>query len=53
MMLLLVETDGGVTVMSRQEAKDLIRSQLAGANMVEQLVAQRRLAAAREDEGHN
>lgn len=47
--LLLVETDEGVVLTTREQAKALLRAQLAGDSLVEQLMAERRLASAAED----
>lgn len=47
--LVLVETDGGLVVMSRDQARDHLRRQLAGADLVGTLLADRHAAAGRED----
>jgi len=47
--LLLLETPGGLVLMTREQARDLLRSQLAGTDVVAQLLADRRSAAAAED----
>jgi AbrB family looped-hinge helix DNA binding protein len=47
--LLFMETPDGVVLMTREQAKVLIRRQLAGRSLVEELMAERRAAAARED----
>lgn len=47
--LLVIESPGGVVLVSREQALALLRSQLAGASLVEELVAQRRLEAQREN----
>ncbi|MDM4763259.1 AbrB/MazE/SpoVT family DNA-binding domain-containing protein [Galbitalea sp. SE-J8] len=47
--LLFIETDRAVLVATRAQAKALIRSQLAGADLVDELLAERREAARRED----
>lgn len=47
--LLLIETAHGVVVVTRDQTKQLVRSQLAGADPVESLIAERRAAASAED----
>lgn len=47
--LLLLETPGGLVLMTREQARDLLRRQLAGADVVAELLADRRAAAAAED----
>ena len=47
--LLFMETPDCVVLMTREQAKVLIRRQLAGRSLVEELMAERRAAAARED----
>ncbi len=47
--LLMVETDRGVILTTREQAKLLLRAQLAGESLVEQLMTERRRAAAAED----
>ena len=47
--LVLVETPTGLVVTSRESARDLVRQQLQGASLVEELVAERRREAARDD----
>lgn len=47
--LLLLETPAGIVLMTRAQAKDLLRRQLEGADVVAQLLADRRAAAAAED----
>ncbi len=44
--LVLVETGGGLVVLTRDRVRDLVRAQLAGDSLVDELVAERRLAAA-------
>lgn len=46
--LLLVETADGVVMATREQAKRLLRAQLAGSSLVEELLADRRAAAADE-----
>lgn len=47
--LVLVETDGGLVMLTRSQAKERIRSDLAGTDLVAELLADRRRAAAQED----
>lgn len=47
--LILLETPGGLVVMTRNQARDHLRTQLAGADLVAGLLAERRAAADRED----
>ncbi|HMQ65285.1 MAG TPA: AbrB/MazE/SpoVT family DNA-binding domain-containing protein [Arachnia sp.] len=47
--LLFVEAPDGVVLMTREQAKALVRKQLAGSSLVEELLADRRAAAAQED----
>lgn len=47
--LLFIETRSGVVVATREQAKTIIRDQLSGTSLVEELIAERRRAAARED----
>ena len=48
--LLMTETSGGVILVTREQAKALVRSQLEGADLLGSLLAERRAAAASEDE---
>lgn len=48
--LLVIEAPDGVVLVSREQALALLRRQLAGASLVEELVAERRFEARREDE---
>lgn len=43
--LLLIETDRGVVIASREQVKRLVREQLAGVDVVGELLAERRVAA--------
>ena len=43
--LLLIETDRGVVIASREQVKVLVREQLVGADLVGELLAERRAAA--------
>ncbi len=47
--LLLVETDSGVVLLTRDQVKARVRADLAGLDLVSQLLADRRLDAASED----
>lgn len=46
--LLLIETPDGVVLTTREQARRLVRAQLAGDSLVEQLLDERRAAAAQE-----
>lgn len=47
--LLMIETVGGVILVTREQAKALVRSQLEGKDVLESLLAERRAAASSED----
>lgn len=47
--LIMLGTERGVLMMTREQAKQLVRDQLTGASLVEELVADRRRAAAAEE----
>lgn len=47
--LLLLETPSGLVLMTRAQARAMLRDQLAGKDLVAQLLADRRAAAAAED----
>ncbi|AMG83823.1 MULTISPECIES: AbrB/MazE/SpoVT family DNA-binding domain-containing protein [Microbacterium] len=47
--LLMIEAEGGVVLLTREQAKALIRSQLEGQSVLEALLAERRAAAAQDD----
>lgn len=47
--LLLIETDRAVVVTTRAQAKDMVRAQLAGDSLVDELLAERRAQAHRDD----
>ncbi|OUZ12000.1 cell division protein MraZ [Aeromicrobium sp. PE09-221] len=49
--LLLIETAHGVVLATRDQAKRLLRDQLAGESLVEELIADRRAAAQRDEDG--
>ncbi len=47
--LILVESDEGIVLMTREQALAHVRRQLAGSDLVGELLAERRTAAAREN----
>ena len=47
--LVLLETEGGIVLLTRDQLRDRVRSELAGLDLVDQLLADRRRAAADED----
>lgn len=47
--LLLVETEAGIVVTTRERARDLVRRQLQGGDLVAELVDERRAAASEDD----
>lgn len=47
--LLIIEGSAGFVVMTREQARDHLRQQLAGADLVTELLNERRRAAAAED----
>ncbi len=48
-VLVLVATPSGVVMLTRDELKALVRADLAGLDLVDELIAERRAAAAAED----
>jgi bifunctional DNA-binding transcriptional regulator/antitoxin component of YhaV-PrlF toxin-antitoxin module len=48
-ILVAVETEHGVILTGRSELEDIVRRQLAGTDVVAELIEERREAAARED----
>lgn len=48
-VLVLLETEQGVVMLSRGQLKDLVRKDLAGADLVTQLLAERRANSLAED----
>lgn len=48
-VLVFVETHRGIVLLSRKQLRDLVREDLAGADLVAQLLAERRANAAAED----
>ena len=49
--LILLETAGGLVLMTRQQLRSRVREELAGVDLVADLLADRRRAAEREDAG--
>ncbi len=49
--LLMIESPGGVVLTTREQALDLLRKQLAGPSLVEELLAERRRQA--DEESHS
>ena len=49
--LVLVETSKGVLIATRRQALDLLRDQLAGESLVQELIDERRPAAKAEQSG--
>ena len=47
--LVLVETDAGVVLLTREQVKERVRADLAGLNLVEELLGERRAASREED----
>ncbi|WP_285588834.1 AbrB/MazE/SpoVT family DNA-binding domain-containing protein [Actinomycetospora sp. NBRC 106378] len=47
--LLLVETAMGIVVTTRERARDLVRRQLQGDDLVDELLDERRASAAEDD----
>jgi AbrB family looped-hinge helix DNA binding protein len=47
--LILFETPAGLVLLTRDQARARVRDQLSGADLVAQLLAERRRAAAEED----
>ena len=48
-VLVLIETARGVVLLSREQAKALVRADLAGLDLVGELLADRRLESAADD----
>lgn len=48
--LVLVQTDEGLVLLKRDQAKAMVRRQLRGLDLVGELLAERRRAAAAEDD---
>ncbi len=49
MPLLFLETERGVLLLTRAQARRLVRDQLSGASLVDELIEERRRAASVED----
>jgi AbrB family looped-hinge helix DNA binding protein len=47
--LILIETPGGLVLLTRPQLQELVRADLAGLELVDELLAERRTAAAAED----
>lgn len=47
--LLFIESDRGVVLTTREQARAIIRDQLSGSSLADELIAQRREAARTED----
>lgn len=47
--LILLETPGGLVLLTRPQLQELVRADLAGLDLVDELLAERRAAAAAED----
>lgn len=47
--LILLETPGGLVLMTRGQLRDRVRQELDGLDLVSELLADRRASAARED----
>ena len=47
--IVLVESDDGLVLLTREQLRARVRQNLAGLNLVDELLAERRLDAARED----
>jgi hypothetical protein len=48
-VLVLLETAGGLVLLTRDQLRDRVRAELAGADLVTELLAERRANAAAED----
>jgi len=47
--LILLETPGGLVLLTRTQLQELVRADLAGLNLVDELLAERRAESAAED----
>lgn len=47
--LILVETSSGLLLLTRDQLRDRVRQEMSGLDLVGELLAERRAAAARED----
>lgn len=50
-VLVLVDTDAGLVVLTREQLRDRVRADLAGLDLVGELLGERRTAASVEDAG--
>ena len=50
-VLVLLDTPQGIVMTTRDQLRSLVRAELQGPSLVAELVAERRAAAAREDQG--
>jgi AbrB family looped-hinge helix DNA binding protein len=48
-VLILLETPGGLVLLTRPQLQELVRADLAGLDLVDELLAERHAAAAAED----
>jgi AbrB family looped-hinge helix DNA binding protein len=48
-VLVLLETDGGLVLLTREQLRDRVRADLTGTDLVAELLAERRASAAAED----
>lgn len=49
--LIMLETPSGIVLMTRRQLRDRVREELSGLDLIGELLAERRAAAAAEDEG--
>lgn len=47
--LVLLETPSGIVLMTQRQLRDRVREELSGLDLVGELLAERRVAAAKED----
>lgn len=47
--LVLLDTPGGLVLLTREQLRDRVRAELAGTDLVAELLAERRQAAAADD----
>lgn len=48
-VLVMLDTDEGIVLLTRKQLKERVRADLAGLDLVSELLAERRLAAEREN----
>ena len=48
-VLVLLDSDGGVVLMARDQLRQIVRRELAGPNLVDELLSERRTVATTED----